>query len=136
MQTLKGYCEKNGLDINKTFDMVLGEGGGILPQKTGLQGYITEITDTSIICINDKLGVKKEIPFTSFTRAEFGIANAQLWLQCVVDERPFVFCTTRRNWKAPSAKLLLDKIGEQTEILGMKEYNGYTGKKFFLYMWK
>lgn len=136
MLTLKKYCEKNGLDINKMFDMVLGEGGGILPQTTGMQGYIVEITDTSIICTNDKLGVKKEIPFTSFSRAEFGIGSAQLWLQCIVDGRPFVFCTTRSNWKAPSAKLLLDKIGEQTEILGMKEYNGYTGKLFFLYIWK
>ena len=136
METAKSYCEKNGLDSNKLFEMVLGEGGGILPQKTGMQGYFAEITDTSIICVNDKLGVKKEIPFTLFTRAEFGIANAQLWLQCVVDGRPFVFCTRRVNWKAPSGKLLLEKIGEQTEILGMKEYNGYTGKLFFLYMWK
>ena len=136
MQTFKKYCEENGLDINRVFDMVVGEGGGILPQKTGMAGYIAEITDTSVVCTNDKLGVKKEIPFNLFTRAEFGIGNAQLWLQCVVDGKPFVFCSLRRNWKSPAGKLLLQKIGEQTEILGMKEYNGYTGKKFILYMWK
>ena len=63
MTTLKKYCEENGLDINKAFDMVVGNGGGILPQKGGFTGYFAEITDTSIICTNDKLGVKKEIPF-------------------------------------------------------------------------
>ena len=51
----------------KTFNMIVGQGGGILPQKVGMQGYIAEITDTAIICSNDKLKVKKEIPFTSFT---------------------------------------------------------------------
>ncbi len=134
--SLKKYCEENGLDINKMFEMIVGESSGMLPQMIGFQPFFVEITDASIICINDKLGVKKEIPFTSFTRAEFGIGSAQLWLQCIVDGKPFVFCTSRKTWKAPSAKLLLDKIGQQTEILGMKEYNGYTGKKFFLYMWK
>ena len=136
MSSLKKYCEKNGLDENKTFNMIVGQGGGILPQKVGMQGYIAEITDTSIICTNDKLKVKKEIPFTSFTSAEFGIGSAQLWLQCIVDGAPFVFCSPRRDWKDTAGKLLLEKIGEQTEIKGWKEYNGYTGKLFFLYMWK
>lgn len=136
MITLKGYCEANGLDENKVFEMVLGQGSGILPQKTGMQGYFAEITDTAIICTNDKLGVKKEIPFSLFTRAEFGIGNGQLWLQCIVDGKPFVFCARRKTWKSPAGKLLLEKIGEQTEILDMKEYNGYTGKLYFIYMWK
>ena len=48
MTTLKKYCEENGLDINKAFDMVVGNGGGILPQKGGFTGYFAEITDTSI----------------------------------------------------------------------------------------
>ena len=133
MQTLKKYCEKNGLDINKMFDMVLAEGGNLLPKKTGIQGYIVEITDASMICSNEKLGVKKEIPFSSFTSAEFGIGSGQLWLQCVVDNNPFVFCTTRGNWKAPSGKLLLEKISQHTEILDMKEYDRYTGKLFLWY---
>ncbi len=136
MSTLKKYCEKNGLDENKMLSIIIGNGGGILPQTVGMQGYLAEITDASIICTNDKLQVKKEILFTSFKAAEFGIANAQLWLQCVVDGAPLVFCCTRGDWKSPAAKLLLDKIGEKTEIKGMKEYHGYTGKKFLLYMWK
>ena len=71
MSSLKKYCEKNGLDESKTFNIIVGNGGGILPQKVGMQGYVAQITDTSIICSNDKLKVKKEIPFSSFTSAEF-----------------------------------------------------------------
>ena len=136
MQTVKKYCEENGLDANKVFDMVVGQGGNILPQKGGYTGYIAEIADTSVICTNDKLGVKKEIPFSSFKAAEFGIGSGLLWLQCVVDGSPFVFSSTRKNWKSSSAKLLMEKISEQTEILGMKEYDHYTGKLFFIYALK
>jgi len=134
--SLKKYCEEHGMNPDRAFDMVVGESSGMLPQKIGFQGFFAEITDTSIICNNDKLGVRKEIPFSSFSAAEFGIGNAQLWLQCIVDGKPFIFCMPRKRWKSPAAKLLLEKIGEQTEILGMKEYNGYTGKMFFLYVWK
>ena len=38
MSSLKKYCEKNGLDENKTFNMIVGQGGGILSQKVGMQG--------------------------------------------------------------------------------------------------
>lgn len=135
--TLKKYCEENNIDINNALELVVGHGDDILPQVTGFQGYFGEITDSALVCTNEKLGViRKEIPFSSFKSAEFGIGSAQLWLQCVVDESPFVFCLRRSDWKKPSGKLLLRKIGEHTEILGMKEYNGYTGKLFFLYMWK
>mgnify|MGYP006960471335 FL=1 len=89
-----------------------------------------------MIFCNEKLQVRKEIPFSSFQRAEFGIGNGLLWLQCVVDGHPLVFCTMRKKWKSEPAKRILEKIGEQTEILGMKDYLGYTGKKFLFYMWK
>ena len=135
MKTVKTYCEENGLDIDKVFDMVVGHGGDILPAR-GYTGYFTEITDTSIICTNDKLGVKKEIPFSSFESAEFGIGSGMLWLQCNIDGSFFAFTTTRKNWKKPSAKLLMEKISAQTPILSMKEYDRYTGKLFFIYMWK
>ena len=42
----------------------------------------------------------------------------------------------RKHWKSEGAKRMLEKIGEHTEVLGMKEYNGYTGKMFIFYMWK
>ena len=135
--TLKQYCEQNNLDQNTVFDMVLARGGGFLPTVTAFTGYITEIWDECLVCTNDKLNVfKKEIPFSAFQRAEFGIGSGQLWLQCIVDGNEFVFCSPRKSWKSPAAKLLLEKIGEKTEILGMKEYNQYTGKLFLIYMFK
>ena len=135
--TIKQYCEQNNLDPDKVFNMVVGEGGGILPTKTSFTGYITEIHDDRLVCSNDKLEVlRKEILFSSFQSAEFGIGSGNLWLQCVVDGKPFVFCSTRKSWKSPAAKLLLEKIGEKTEILSMKEYDQFTGKLFFIYMFK
>lgn len=135
--TLKRYCEQNNLDQNRVFEMVLARGAGILPTVTAFTGYMTEIEDDRIVCTNDKLNVfKREIPFSSFQRAEFGIGSGQLWLQCIVDGKEFIFCSPRKSWKSPAAKLLLQKIGEQTEILSMKEYDQYTGKLFFIYMFK
>ncbi len=135
MVTYKGYCKQNGLDPEKVFQMVFGETGGILPKgKGGFFGYMAEITDTSIICVNDQFGVKKEIPFSSFSEACFGIGSGNLWLQCVVDDCPFTFCSTRGMWKSPAGKLLLQKIGEYAQIEGMKEYKHFTGKLFLFYM--
>lgn len=136
MKTKKQYCEENGLDINRVFDMCVSGDEGVLAGRGGYTGYFAEITDTSVICTNDKLGVKKEIPFTSFQKAEFGIGSGNLWLQCIVNGKFFAFCTPRKGWMAPSAKLLMEKIGEQTELLGMKEYEHFTGKLFFIYMFK
>ena len=134
--SFKKICEEKGLDLDRAFEMVLGEGGGILPTKTAFTGYITEITDASIICENTKLNAKAEIPFSSFESAEFGIGSGHLWLQCVVDGAPFIFTTLRKNWKKPSAKLLLEKIGQYANIEGMKEYEGYTGWKIIFYLFK
>ena len=134
--SFKQICEEKGIDINKAFDMVVGEGGNLLPTKTAFQGYFAEITENSIICSSDKLGVKQEIPFAWFENAEFGIGNGQLWLQCVVSGSQFVFTTRRKNWKGEGAKLLLAKIAEHTEIKGIKEYKGYTGKMFIFYLFK
>lgn len=136
METLTTFCEKHNVNPENAMEIVVGRGGDILPQKTGFQGYFAELTDTSIIFVNDVLQVKKEVPFTSFKSAEFGIGSAQLWLQCIVDGSPFVFCMRRKHWKSEQAKRLLQKIGEVTEVLGMKEYNGYTGKLFIFYLWK
>ena len=137
MLTVKKYCEENNLDINKVFDMVLGESGSILPKARGFTGYIAQIKDDCLSCTNDKFNVfNKEIPFSSFQRAEFGIGSGQLWLQCIVDGKEFIFCSTRKGWKSSAAKLLLEKIGEKTTILSTKEYDQYTGKLFFIYMFK
>ena len=136
MSAFKKYCEENGLDESKVFNMVVGHGGGILPQAMGYTGYFTEITDGSIICTNEKLKAKKEIPFSSFKSAEFGIKNGNLWLQCIIDDAPLVFCSPRKSWKSDAAKLLISKISEHTEIKDMKEYDRFTGKWFFIFMFK
>ena len=135
MSAFEKYCEKKGLDKDNVFEMVVGHGGNILPAR-GYTGYFTQITDTSTICENEKLQVKKEIPFSCFKAVEFGIGSGLLWLQCSIDGEFFAFTATRKNWKKPSAKLLMDKISEQTEILGMKDYKHYMGKLFFIYMLK
>ena len=139
MMTMKKYCEENNLDQNKVFNMALARGADILPTVTSFTGYITEIKDDCIVCTNDKLKVfNREIPFSAFQRAEFGIGSGQLWLQCVVDGKDFIFCTPmpRKSWKSPAAKLLLEKIGEHTEILGMDDYNKIMGKFFWYYLIK
>ncbi len=131
--SLKTYCEKHNIDPKKAIQIVFGETGGLLPKARGYTGYMVEITDTSIILENEKFGEKKEIPFSSFSKADFGIGSGNLWLQCVVDDRPFIFCATRGAWKSPAAKLLMEKIGEHTEVEGMKEYKHFTGKLFIFY---
>ncbi|MBE6639192.1 MAG: hypothetical protein E7616_07030 [Ruminococcaceae bacterium] len=132
--SLEQYCKDNNLDKNKVFNMVMGEGGGILPCPAAFTGYMAEITDNSVICRNNKLNVYREIPFASFESAEFGIGSGNLWLQCVVEGSPFVFCSPRKSWKSPAAKLLIQKIEEQTGIIDKKEYEHFTGKLFLLYM--
>jgi len=137
MMTLKKYCEENHLDPDRALDIVLGESGNILPKATGFTGYFAEIKEDRLVCTNDKFGVfGKEIPFSSFRRAEFGIGSGNLWLQCVVDGQPFIFCLTRKRWKSPAAKLLLQKIGEHTEILSMEAYDKIMGKFFWYYLIK
>ena len=134
--SMKKYCQKYGKDENKVFEMVLGEGGGILPCPSSFTGYAAEIEDDAVICVNDKLNAKRELAYASFSKAEFGIGGGNLWLQCVVEGRPFVFCSTRKGWKSPAGKLLLEKIAAVTEIKDKKLYEGYTGKLFLIYLFK
>ena len=136
MMTLKKYCEQNNLDPNRTIELVVSSDQGVLSQRGAFTGYFAEITDTSIICTNDKLGIKKEIPFSDFKAAEYVIRNGYLWLTCVVNSKFFAFNTTRKGWKEPSGELLLKKIGEQITIENQKDYDHYMGKWFFIYMWK
>ncbi len=135
--SLKKYCEENGLDESRVLNIVFGESGSILPKAVGFTGYIVEIRNECLDFTNDKFGIfHKELPLSSFQRAEFGIGSGQLWLQCIVNGEPFVFCCTRKCWKSPAGKLLLSKIGEYTSILGMDGYDKFTGKYFLYYMIK
>ena len=131
--TAKQYCEEKNLDPGKVFSMVLGESGNLLPKAIGFTGYIAEMKDDCLEFTNEKFGVfGKQIPFSAFQKAEFGIGSGQLWLQCYVAGEPFVFCFPRKVWKSSSAKLLLEKIEEHTEILDKTEYDKIAGP-FFLW---
>ena len=66
MKTKKQYCEENGLDIDRVFDMCVSGDEGVLAVRGAFTGYFAEITDTSVICTNEKLGIRKEIPFADF----------------------------------------------------------------------
>ena len=134
MLTVKSYCEENHVDPSRVLDFVLGLSDGVLPKARGYTGYIVEIKDDCLEFTNDKFGVfHKQIPFSHFQYAEFGMGGGQLWLQCTVAGNPFVFCLRRKHWKSETGKLLLQKIEEHTEILGKKEYDKYTGKLFLYY---
>ena len=43
---------------------------------------------------------------------------------------------TRKGWKSECGKLLMEKIGAHTEILGMDDYKKATGKLFLYYFIK
>ena len=117
--------------------IILGNGGNILPCPSAFTGYQAEITDDALVVTNEKLGVNAaSIPFGCFQSAEFGIGSGNLWLQCTVNGSPFVFCAPRKVWKSEAGKLLIEKINANTPIQDMKEYDHYTGKLFFLYMFK
>ncbi len=122
---------------DRCLNLVVGKGGTILPCKVGFQGYFAEFTEDSIIFTNDVLDVQKEIPYTAFRAAEFGIGNAQLWLQCIVGDSPFVFCMRRKQYKSAVGQFMLDKLEAVVgNLRDDKDYKGYTGKLFFLYLWK
>ncbi len=139
MASLKEYCEQNGLVFENTINLMVGKdaGAGVLPTPTGFTGYTVEITDSALVFYNDKQNIHgKAFPFSDFQRAEFGIGGGNLWLQCVVANEILVFCVPRKVWKGDTAKKLIEKIDAVTPILDKKEFDRYTGKLFFLYMFK
>lgn len=130
---LQEFYDKYGVTKKDVFHLVLGQKNDILPGR-GFSGYLVVVGDDEMVCYNDR-GDKTEykIPYSAFQKAEFGIGSGNLWLQCEVNGSFFVFCTTRGGWKSEQGKRLMDKINEVTPIEGMKEYQQYTGKLFWLY---
>ena len=117
--------------------MVVNQGGKHLPDNKPFTEYSAEIAEDRLICKKGSLSaIVAEIPYSAFQSAEFGIGSGNLWLQCVVDGSPLVFCSPRKCWMSDAGKLLIEKIGQHTEIRDLKEYKHYTGKLFFLYMFK
>ncbi len=118
------------------FILVLGESNSILPGDHWTQ-YDVEVLDDKMICTKKKdASVKVEISYSSFKRAEFGIGSGNLWLQCELDAGNLVFCSPRKCWKSEVGKKLIDYINAVCPIVDMKEYQKYTGKFGFFYMFK
>ncbi len=118
------------------FLMVLGNENSYLPGALWSQ-YEVEVLDDKMVCTSKKDSTATfEIPYTEFKSAEFGIGNGNLWLQCMLEKGEFVFCSPRKSWKSESAKKLIEKINAVTPISDMKSYNHFTGKLFFIYMFK
>ncbi len=130
------YLESKKISKDKALEFVVGDGGGILPQKVGFQGYFCEIADDGLIFTNDVLGVEnKKILFSSIHKAEFGLKSGQLWLQLDIDGAFFAFCLRRSHYKSVAGQLLLDKIDAQLGITLRedREYKRYTGKLWLLW---
>lgn len=130
---LKTYIQKNNLDPERTLDFIVGYGGELLPQIVGFQGYFGELTDTGILFTNEKLNIeKKEILYSSFQKAEFGMKGGQLWLQCVIDGLDFVFCLPRSRYKSAGGQFLLDKLEAQLgeSLREDPDYKKYMGPFF------
>ncbi len=135
--SFKEYCELHNTDADHVMTITLGDGGKYLPTPSfGFVGYFAQITETCLACSDGKQTMSVEIPFAAFSRAEFGIGNGNLWLQCIVDGVPFVFSATRGAWKGAAGKLLLQRIEAVTPLIDKKLYDGYTGKLYLWYMFK
>ncbi len=133
--TFKQYLESNHIDPNRALQTIVGHGGDILPQRIGMQGYFAEIKEDCLHFVNDVLKVEKDIPFSAFQTAEFGMGSAQLWLQCNVDGSRFVFCLPRKFYKSTAGQLLLDKLDAQlsTQLREDKDYKRFMGKFFWFF---
>ncbi len=134
--SLEKFISNNGLDESRVLSLILGEGGSILPCPSSFTGYTVNVGDEMLTFYNDKLNVKTDVLYADFQSAEFGIGGGNLWLQCVVNGSRLVFCMPRKSWKSEKAKLLLEKISSVVKLKDTKEYDHYTGKLFFLYMFK
>ncbi len=130
------FLESKNISKDKALEFVVGEGGGILPQKVGFQGYFCEIADDGLIFTNDVLKVENQkILFSSIHKAEFGLKRGQLWMQLDIDGAFFAFCLRRSHYKSAAGQLLLDKIDAQlgTDLRDDREYKRYTGKLWLLW---
>lgn len=133
---LKDYCQKNGIPPERAVTMIVGEGSGILPKRKSFENYFAIVTESAIICHNERIGVDAALPFSQFTYAEFGVGAAKLWLQCVVGESEIVFALSKKEWKSDAGKLILQGIAQHTPLLDQKEYDNYTQRSMFRNMWK
>jgi hypothetical protein len=122
-----------GVKVEK-FVLVVGGDHNVLPGN-GWTQYETEVLDDRIIS-KAKDNTEYEVLFKDIKSAEFGIGSGNLWLQLELENGQLNFCSPRKCWKSEVGKKLIENISKFVEIKDMKEYNHYTGKLFFIYMFK
>lgn len=132
MGDLNDFLQRHNTQKSELFQLVLGQENDILPGRA-FGGAPAIVGEDRLICYVAKEDKEYHIPYASFQKAEFGIGSGNLWLQCTVNGSFFVFCTTRKFWKSPHGKKLIEKINAVTPIEGMKAYEQFTGKLFFLH---
>lgn len=138
MGDLNDFLQRHHVEKKDLFDLVLGQTSDLLPGNVfgGMAGYRTIVGEDELIIYNAKDDKDVHIPYADFQSAEFGIGSANLWLQCIVRGSSFIFCSPRKSWKSELGKKLIEKINAVTPIQSMSEYDKFTGKLFFIYMFK
>lgn len=139
MSNLKKFSESKGVSLDEVFILVLGEPSTVLPGKTWKQ-YFVLVNDSQMECYDNE-GNQYLLDFDKFDGCEFGIGSGNLWLQSVYEGQSFVFCSPRKFWKSKVGHTIIDKLNGALSkkgkvILDMKAYKQYTGKLFFIYMFK
>ena len=118
------------------FCLVLGQENNYLPGKNWTE-YEVEVQNEQMICTNKKdSSIVVTIGYNEFKKAEFGIGNGYLWLQCELEKGTLVFCSPRKSWKSEEGKLLVESLNKVCLIEDMKAYSQYTGPFFFIHMFK
>jgi len=134
MSKKSDFLSKHNLEEADVFELIIGESNNVLPGKTW-QSYFVIPGESSMLCHKaDDENTVIELPYSSFTKAEFGIGSGNLWLQCLVSGEFLPFCSTKKNWLSPAAKKILEKLGGLISEEDKKLFSKATGKFSALYM--
>ena len=118
------------------FCLVLGQENNYLPGKSWTE-YEVEVQNEQMICTNKKdSSIVVTIGYNEFKKAEFGIGNGNLWLQCELEKGNLVFCSPRKSWKSDAGKHLVESLEKVCLVEDKKAYYQYTGPFFFIHMFK
>lgn len=118
------------------FILLLGKENNYLPGKVWTE-YKVDLLEDRMLCVSkEDDSVIASILYSEFKKAEFGIGNGNLWLQCELEKGSFVFCSPRKCWKSEVGKKLIESINNVVPIQDMKAYKQYTGPFFFIHMFK
>ncbi|MBQ3019987.1 MAG: hypothetical protein IJD77_05320 [Clostridia bacterium] len=118
------------------FILLLGKENNYLPGKIWTEYEVDILKDRMFCVCKEDNSVIVSIQYSEFKKAEFGIGNGNLWLQCELENGPFVFCAPRKYWKSETGKKLIELINNVVPIKDMKAYKQYTGPFFFIHMFR